>query len=136
MSEGLDASGGFTFAQVEGATERVVSEMGEKMVVVLSTDESAGIIILGFFKSGAQKFWTASLMDLAKTPDMLAAVSVDEENGSVEVDILEAKTSQETVFFIPVTPKAVHGITTYRDFIGYFEEELRRVSPSALIDKR
>ena len=136
MAEGIDASGGFAFAEVQEATERVVSAMGEKMAFIYSMEESAGMIVLGFFKSGAQKFWTASLMDLAKTPDMLAAVSVDEANGTVEVDILDAKTSQETVFFIPVTPKAVHGITTYRDFLAYFEAELRRIRPYAAINRR
>ena len=136
MSEGIDATGQFTFSQVFDAVYSVAETMGPKMVSICSAEMEEGLIFLGFFKSGAQKIIHASLLDIAGKPDLLAEVFVDEANGRIAVDILEATTSRLTYMYIPVSQKAVHGITTYRGFLGYFETELRRIFPEAVVYRR
>lgn len=138
MGEGITATGTFQFSQVRDATVRVARAMGEKLVVVLDEDEGKGTIALGFFKSGAQKAMTFGLRDLFnKDPDLLAAVSLGNGGTTVTVDVVDATTSQQVVLgFIPASPKSVHGITTYRDFLDHFATELRSVDRGARITRR
>jgi hypothetical protein len=138
MNEGIDATGSFTFEQVRSANSRVVQAMGEKLVVVLDEDESVGTIHLGFFKSGAQKAMTFSLRDLVnKDPDLLGQISIEDDGGKVEVSIIDATTSQQALLgFIPVSPKSVHGLTTYRDYLDHFTGELKAIDANASIARR
>jgi hypothetical protein len=137
MGEGIDASGAFTFKQINEITATVVAAMGKKAVFIIETDESACVLTLGFFKTGAQKFWAGGLEDLVnKSPELLASVSVPNE-GILQIGIADAVTSQQKLYgLIPVAPKAVHGITTYRDFLDHFTAELIQIDPEVTVTRK
>ena len=74
-----------------------------------------------------------------KNVSLKARVSLEAGNGgktSIAVNIANAATSQETFMFIPVTPKSVHGLAAYRDFLSRFEGELKRIDPRAKVRRR
>lgn len=141
MGEGIDAAGYFMFAQVINAVKNVADEMGENAVEVYSVNESNGTIWLSLFKTGAQKIMNFNVIDaITKEPDMSASVKVEQAGDgrqAVSVNIGEAKTTRQVLLgFIPISPKSVHGITTYRDFCGHLKAELAHIDPSAQITQR
>jgi hypothetical protein len=140
MGEGIDATGAFSFARVRDAVRKIADAMGEKAVRIDSVDESAGKIWLLLFKTGAQKVMNFSVVDaLTKSPDMTAYVQVKQKEAgkaAVAVRIGEANTSQQALLgFIPISPKSVHGITTYRDFCGHLASELKHIDRAASITR-
>jgi hypothetical protein len=138
MDEGIKATGSFTFAQVHDAVKRVVDAMGEKAVNVRGTDETKGLIQLAVFKTGAQAVLHFNAIDaLTKAPDMFACVEVKgavSGKHAVSVSIEDANTSQYKVLgFIPASPKSIHGLTTYRDFVDHLAGELRKLDTQATV---
>ena len=128
MAEGKVIKGDYTFAQVHKAVVNVMKDMGEKSGKILGSEEESGIISLGLYKTGAQAVMHFSALDLlSKSPDLQAAVILDKDEKTVEVCIVNATTSQvKAGGFIPVAPKSVHGITTYRTFLEKFSVEIKR----------
>ena len=146
MAEGIDATGVFPFAKVDAAVSNAADAMGPKAMRVASSNEQDGIIWLELFKTGKENVMHRNLLEVLveagmkeKIVAMTACVSLEAGEGgkaSISVDIAEATTSHETVMFVPVTPKSVHGLAAYRGFLNHFENELKKIDPRASISKR
>jgi hypothetical protein len=145
MNEGIDVKAGITFAQLDDIVRNIVQTMGNKAVVYMGSDENAGIIRFGLYKTGAQKVATFSVIGsiagaITKATDMDAHIAVKQTDGGkllISTHIDSAGTTQVKVMgFVPASPKAVHGITTYRDFCDHLSSEISRICPDAAISKR
>ena len=145
MAEGINATGKFPFVEVNKAITSVANDMGAKAIRVASSDEQEGIIWLEFFTTGMEnlnKSFLQSAVEAAKKTKyagLIACVMLKPGDGgaaNITVGITEAMTSRETVMLLPVTPKAVHGLNAYRDFLNRFAPELKRIDPDASVDRK
>ena len=141
MAEGLTASGSFSREGVSELIDDIVEAMGNKAAVLSRSGN--GDLRLGFEMSGAQKAMNfspvrAGISKMTKTQniDLFAGVSfADTGNGTaVSLVIQDASTSQQTLLgFIPIAPKAVLGITTYREFLEHLKVGLLRLDKNAKV---
>jgi len=136
MSEGLEAVGKFSFEEVSGAVNTVVRAMGEKAAQVAKVSQKDGLIGLYFYNTGALKL----RYFLSSGVDMIACVEFKQGKdgtATVSVSIEDAKTTQQRLlYFIPISPKTVHGLMTYRDFISHLRSEIKAIDNSARITIR
>jgi hypothetical protein len=142
MAEGLTASGSFSKEAVSKLIDDIVEAMGKKAAVLSRAGD--GDLRLGFEMSGAQKAMNfsaigAGVAALTKTQntDLFAGVSFTKtgENLTIKVFIQDASTSQQKLLgFIPLSPKAVLGITTYREFLEHLKVGLLRFDDGAKIE--
>jgi hypothetical protein len=141
MAEGLVATGGFGPGDVSKLIGDIVEAMDKKATIL--SDDGDGNLLLGFAMSGAQKAMHFNVLSAAASAltksidvDLTANVSIRTTGGATEVEttIKEASTSQmKGLGFIPVSPKAVLGITTYREFNEHLKDGLLRIDSGAEI---
>lgn len=144
MAEGLVAIGSFTREQVTKLIEDTVRSM-EKRAVISSRAEN-GDLLIGFAMSGAQKAMNfnvlrAGIAAITKEMDinLFADVSMEDIDSGLKVttSIEAADTTQTKVMgFIPASPKAVLGITTYREFLDFLKSGLLSIDGEAEITVR
>jgi hypothetical protein len=139
MAEGLTAKGLFSQDDVTNLIGDIIEAMGKKATVF--SDDGSGTIQLGFIDKYG---WGGTLLDAAVAAatksfnaDMLALADIDEANGvtKVSTSIVDANVSQtKLLYFIPISPKKVHALNTFRDFNDHLKEGLLNLDNSASVN--
>jgi hypothetical protein len=141
MAEGLTATGSFGAAEVRKLLNDIVEAMGKNAVIAQEADDG---VVIGFAMSGAQKAMNFNVLRAAGSAltksaniDLLSQVIIKDTDAgtTVKASIDDANTSQQTLLgFIPISPKAVLGITTYREFLDHLKAGLLRLDSGAKVE--
>lgn len=144
MAEGLTAKGSFSSESVINLLDDIIEAMGNKATIL---EKNSDNMLLGFAMSGAQKAMNfnalsaaASALTKSKDIDLTADVTIStakKGRTKITTTIKDANTSQvKGLGFIPLSPKSVLGITTFREFNGHFKQGLLRLDSGAKISIR